>query len=718
MFPTKRIGFVLFLISICCGSPSFAQDQPAKLVYTADSLKNGAIDLSKIRWKFHSGDDTSWSAPDLNDTDWGSVTTDLSAASVETHWTGIGWFRLHFYVDSSLTELPLALFLMQNGASEVYLNGKRVGGHGRVSSSAKTEKTYVAYDKIPSNPPFLVHLIPNHDNVFAVRYSDHQLKKLDRLYLYSGFFPQLVDMNYAIHEQQRYYQDYYSYMTLLIGITLAIFLLHILIFIFYPEKPTNLYYAITIGILAVLATLQLVSDFVHDPTYYTLCLWLQLFIYVLLPLGVLRFSYALNHRITPWHYYLKLAIGIILIILSWVYLLQVKFYCSIFLLILFIEAAYQIILNPIHRKNRSYIVTIGFLITVVLTIIQILSNLGWIGPVIGTERGLLAYYGILGIVFSMSVYLAKDVRDTNRDLRRQLSEVKRLSQVTLEQGKREAELKLNTEREQAKSREALLRARAAELQLQVRQAEHERRQRELEEARKLQLSMLPRKLPDNNLVEMAVFMQTATEVGGDYYDFREHPDNSLTVVVGDATGHGLKAGTLVTTVKSLFTRQKDSKPIPQQFQDITAVIREMNLGILYMGLTMVHLHNSSEDGNTNLTMSTAGMPPALLYHSETHSVDTILIKGMPLGSVKNFPYREHSYTLHSGDILMLLSDGMPELFNEDREMYGLDRLSEVFSQSTHLSPEKIIRKLQSEITMWLNGKQPEDDITFVVLKVR
>lgn len=47
-------------------------------------------------------------------------------------------------------------------------------------------------------------------------------------------------------------------------------------------------------------------------------------------------------------------------------------------------------------------------------------------------------------------------------------------------------------------------------------------------------------------------MKPATEVGGDYYDFHLADDGTLTVAVGDATGHGLKAGTFVTAMKSLF----------------------------------------------------------------------------------------------------------------------------------------------------------------------
>src|SRR6185295_16116119 len=90
------------------------------------------------------------------------------------------------------------------------------------------------------------------------------------------------------------------------------------------------------------------------------------------------------------------------------------------------------------------------------------------------------------------------------------------------------------------------------------QTENERRAKELEEARQLQLSMLPKSVPQLVQLEIAAYMKTATEVGGDYYDFHLAEDGTLTVAVGDATGHGLKAGTMVSSVKSLFVSLADN----------------------------------------------------------------------------------------------------------------------------------------------------------------
>jgi serine phosphatase RsbU (regulator of sigma subunit) len=88
------------------------------------------------------------------------------------------------------------------------------------------------------------------------------------------------------------------------------------------------------------------------------------------------------------------------------------------------------------------------------------------------------------------------------------------------------------------------------------EAENEQRARELEEARQLKLSMPPKSIdaaksmPQLPHVEIAALMKTATEVGGDCYGWSLGADEALTIAIGDATGHGLKAGTLVRVRKA------------------------------------------------------------------------------------------------------------------------------------------------------------------------
>ncbi|MFC2103105.1 two-component regulator propeller domain-containing protein [Bacteroidota bacterium] len=244
------------------------------------------------------------------------------------------------------------------------------------------------------------------------------------------------------------------------------------------------------------------------------------------------------------------------------------------------------------------------------------------------------------------------------------------------------------------------------------QLENSRKTKELEEARELQLSMLPKDLPNLLNLDIAVYMQTATEVGGDYYDFHVGMDGTLTVVVGDATGHGMKAGTMVTTTKSLFNILAPNPDILTTFSDISRVIKGMQFHQLSMCLMLLKITGD------RLSVSSAAMPPAMIYRKKNNAIEEIFMKGMPLGSMNNFPYTIKESHLEKGDTILLLSDGLPELKNISNEMYGYDRTKTEFHSVGEKRPEEIVNHLKNSASNWVNGKEPDDDVTFVVIKVK
>jgi ribosome maturation protein Sdo1 len=252
----------------------------------------------------------------------------------------------------------------------------------------------------------------------------------------------------------------------------------------------------------------------------------------------------------------------------------------------------------------------------------------------------------------------------------------------------------------------------AEAQNKIIQAENERKTKELDEARQLQLSMLPKELPNLPNLDIAVYMQTATEVGGDYYDFQVGIDGTLTTIIGDATGHGMKAGTVVTITKSLFNSMASNENILGTFDKISQVIKGMKFRQLAMCLLMMKIR-----GN-RLSMSSAAMPPALIYRAKNKSVEEILLQGMPLGTMKKFPYKKIEGRLNSGDRILLYSDGLPELANDKDQMFGYDRIITEFQMVGEKEPEEIVEHLKNSASQWAYGKEPDDDVTFVVIKIK
>jgi ligand-binding sensor domain-containing protein/serine phosphatase RsbU (regulator of sigma subunit) len=271
-------------------------------------------------------------------------------------------------------------------------------------------------------------------------------------------------------------------------------------------------------------------------------------------------------------------------------------------------------------------------------------------------------------------------------------------------------IEINRREQKAQIRESELHTKAVEAEKRALQAENDRQTKELDDARNLQLSMLPKEIPKIPGYDISVFMKTATEVGGDYYDFKLNPDGILDVAFGDATGHGMQAGTIVTLMKGLFISDAAKFEIQNFFNHCSRAIKEIKLGRLYMALTLARFHGK------NVSLSSAGMPPAYLYRKIDGTIEEILLKAVPLGSMKNFPYSLYETVMETGDTLLFLTDGLPEQKNTVEEMFDYSRIMECFKTTATGSPENIISQLMTEGETWMKGVTQDDDITLLVIK--
>ncbi len=235
--------------------------------------------------------------------------------------------------------------------------------------------------------------------------------------------------------------------------------------------------------------------------------------------------------------------------------------------------------------------------------------------------------------------------------------------------------------------------------------------KELEEARALQLSMLPKDIPQFEKLNIEVHMTTASEVGGDYYDFSQNGDASLNVAVGDATGHGMKAGIMVSIMKALFISDSSEMEITDFFEVSNKTIKALNLGRMMMAFAMLKFSNSKVE------FINAGMPPIFVYKKSKNSVVEYETQGMPLGAISDSIFEKTEFEISSGDLILILSDGLPELFNEKKEMFGYERVKNELLKIAENSTSDIMDALKSLTLNWAGGNDPIDDITFIVIKV-
>jgi len=235
---------------------------------------------------------------------------------------------------------------------------------------------------------------------------------------------------------------------------------------------------------------------------------------------------------------------------------------------------------------------------------------------------------------------------------------------------------------------------------------------DLEDARELQIAMLPKIIPQLPYLDIAVSMNTAEEVGGDYYDFMVDANSTLTAAIGDATGHGLKAGTIVTATKILFDYLGLFPNPIKILQEMSRALKKMGFRNMYMAMIIAKVTPE------RLLISSAGMPYTYHYRVAEKKVAEIVLKGLPLGGFPDFPYQSKEIALHKGDTFLLMSDGLMELRNEQGEFFGEERIKSLFQDVALEPPNTIIRHLLKAAEEWAEMNTAQDDTTLMVLQVK
>ncbi|MCD5398572.1 MAG: SpoIIE family protein phosphatase, partial [Dehalococcoidia bacterium] len=229
-----------------------------------------------------------------------------------------------------------------------------------------------------------------------------------------------------------------------------------------------------------------------------------------------------------------------------------------------------------------------------------------------------------------------------------------------------------------------------------REIEENRKSEELDLARQFQEDMLPKKMPDTPNFDIAAVIKTSTEVGGDYYDFFQQDDGSIYVVTGDATGHGMTAGMMVSITKAGLYGIP-AIPTDQITNRLNRVIKNIELGTNRMALNVSYFKNGQ------VQFTSAGMPPAYLFISTTGEVKEILQVGLPLGGIQGERYSQEEHPFESGDTMVFLSDGLPEAENAAGEMLGYEAVMDCIKNNKNEDPESIKNTLLDLGDNWLNG---------------
>ena len=243
---------------------------------------------------------------------------------------------------------------------------------------------------------------------------------------------------------------------------------------------------------------------------------------------------------------------------------------------------------------------------------------------------------------------------------------------------------------------------------------------ELNITRQLQQMILPRaaELLQFSKLDIAGFMEPASEVGGDYYDVLDCHGHTV-IGIGDVTGHGLASGVLMlmvqTAVRALTLnhncRLEECLGTLNRtiYQNVQRMDTDKNLTLTLLDYNEGKLVVSGQHEEV-LVMRQQG---------EIERIDTLDL-GFMIGiepDISQFIAR-HEITLQPGDGIVLYTDGITEAKNAQDEMYGVARLCQVLQQHRHLTAKELQQAVIADVKAHLGINEVADDITLLVLKRR
>jgi serine phosphatase RsbU (regulator of sigma subunit) len=237
---------------------------------------------------------------------------------------------------------------------------------------------------------------------------------------------------------------------------------------------------------------------------------------------------------------------------------------------------------------------------------------------------------------------------------------------------------------------------------------------ELETARQIQLSILPRTIPEFAGLDIAARYIPMSSVAGDFYDFMVVDEKRIGILVADVSGHGLPAALIASMLKIAFAAQSANA------RDPALVLSGLNDALC--GKFQEHYVTAAyaliDTEARTLRYAGAGHPPLVIREQPSGKTRCIMENGLFLGYFPEATYSAMEIPFREGDWVVLYTDGIPEMTDPDEEPFGEERLQRFLEEHPAPSAACFVDSVLDRLSLWsghASGEEPEDDVTLLAI---
>jgi hypothetical protein len=671
----RRVGLLCLILPWTLLPCAFSQTQPVPTAVTVPAV-SFSVNLGESSvaldgpWKFHTGDDMAWSQVGFDDSTWrtmdltpppGSADETIGDSGDIPGWTasgypgysGYAWYRLKVNVQGAGRRLAIKMPEDADDAYQVFVNGKEIGSFGKF-----TDRHVTAYSTLPEqfrlpkgvrNGTITIAIRTWMDSATPFNGPDAGGLHGPPILGYASLIGALTQLDYDELARQ-FASSYIEWLILFMAMMMALAL-------FWLDRQEKAYFWLALVCLATLLSNSVLIS-VNFSAWIGQTTAVILRDVILSPvrvgLWVLFWGYWFRiWRITRLHQLVWSLVGILMIGTA---MLRRPLYAEL------VPVHYGAVINPLLLVAKLALGALLFFVT-------------YRGLRREKTEGWMAFTAVL------LVFVANYQREM-RLIHIRVSYPILGFEVALGAIATVVSLLLIT---------VMLLNRFFQSQRQK-----EIWKLEIQQAQQVQQILIPNKLPEIPGFTIDSEYRPAREVGGDFFQVLPGDlPGSLLIVVGDVTGKGMQAGMLVAVIVGALRAAALHSSDPVQ------MLHEVNVQLCERQHASATCQILYIDADGNATLANAGQLPPYLNGKEME-----MEGALPLGTIPDADHSVTTFTLHPGDSLILMSDGIVEAQDPRGNLFGFDRISELLQKRT----------TAADIATAAQNFGQEDDI--LVLQVR
>lgn len=242
----------------------------------------------------------------------------------------------------------------------------------------------------------------------------------------------------------------------------------------------------------------------------------------------------------------------------------------------------------------------------------------------------------------------------------------------------------------------------------------ERTNAELMVASKIQLDSLPAGVFEDKNASLRASIKTAKEVGGDFYDYFYLDDHRLAVLIADVSGKGIPASLFMMKGKELLKSAVQSyKTLVEAINGVNNILTKNNKELLFITSFIGVIDFSKNE----IRYINAGQEkPYIVSNNKVYKLEGE--SNIVLGVEEGYNFKEETHKFNKGDYLFMFTDGLNESINSSEEEFGYQRVEEALENTSDLSLDEVINKINSRFDAFTDCKEQFDDITLLITKFK